>query len=96
MAASVRDGASLSHAVGASEAFPGIVTGAVSVGEESGDLSRVLHEVAEENERDLDREIKAVMTLLEPLLVIVVGAMVGFIVMAMVLPICDLGNTLQV
>ena len=61
-----------------------------------GDLDGALQRVADENEKDVDRETKVVMTLLGPAMIIIVGLIVGFIVMAMLLPIFSLGDSIQI
>lgn len=67
----------------------------IGVGEDGGMLDETLLQLAEEYERDVEREIKVFMTLLEPAMIIGVGLVVGFIVMAMLLPIFDLGQAIQ-
>lgn len=95
MALAVRDGDFLSKALADQPLFPEMVASFVSVGEKSGDLARSLHQLADENERDVDHEVKVVMTLIEPIMIILMGGLVGFIVLAMLLPIFNLGDTIQ-
>jgi len=59
----------------------------VAVGEESGALERSLFKIAETYERDADRVIKSMTSLVEPVMILIVGAVVGFIVISMMLPI---------
>ncbi|HIJ73641.1 MAG TPA: type II secretion system F family protein, partial [Candidatus Hydrogenedentes bacterium] len=66
MSAAVRGGQSLSRTIEASDLFPDLVANVVSVGEESGDLRASFLQLAEENERELDRAVKVALTLLEP------------------------------
>lgn len=87
----VQDGASLSSALSASGEFPAFVSNMVAVGQESGTLDAALAKVATSYERDADRAIRALTTALEPLLIVVVGLVVMFIVIAMLLPIFNLG-----
>jgi type II secretory pathway component PulF len=96
MALAVRDGALLSDALAKESRFPDMVANIVAVGEQSGDLSETLQQLAEENEREVDRQVKVVMTLLEPTMIVLLGTIVGFIVLAMLLPIFNLGDTIQV
>ena len=96
MVAAVREGSALSKALSVSGLFPDMVEGIISVGEESGSLDESLLHLADEYERDVERQIKVVMTLMEPVMIVVVGAIVGFIVMAMLLPIFEMGDTIQV
>lgn len=95
MSVAVREGSALSEAVDASPLFSDMVGSVIAVGEESGDLSNSLHQIADENEREVERETKVIMTLIEPLMIILIGSIVGFIVMAMLLPIFELGDTIR-
>jgi type II secretory pathway component PulF len=67
----------------------------VAVGEESGRLDDVLLEVASFYQRELDRGLKLITTLLEPILILLVGIVVGFIIFAMLLPIFQIGQGLR-
>ena len=62
----------------------------IIVGEESGKLDDSLNEIANIYERDTDEAIKIFSTLLEPVMILVMGLVVGFIVIAMLLPIFDI------
>jgi len=92
MCDTIHDGERLSVALENAVHFPDLVASVSSVGEESGTLSESLLQVADDYERDLEREIKVFMTLLEPALIVAVGAVVGFIVIAIILPIFQLGD----
>jgi len=95
MANTVRDGDLLSHAIEGSPLFPEAIANVVAVGEHSGDLPDTLQQLADEGERDIDREVKVVMTLLEPIMIVLLGTIVGFIVLAMLLPIFNLGDAIE-
>lgn len=95
MMVAVRDGESLSGYMQKNPLFPAMVGSIISVGERTGDLAGALQQIAEENEKDLDREVKVFMTLLEPAMIILMGGVVGFIVLAMLLPIFSLGDAIQ-
>jgi type II secretory pathway component PulF len=60
------------------------------VGEESGKLPEALAEVAASYERETDEAVKIMTNLLEPLMILVMGAIVGFIVVAMLLPVFEI------
>jgi type II secretory pathway component PulF len=75
--------------------IPDFVTSMVAVGEESGHLDDALTEVAAFYQRELDRDLRLVTTLLEPLLILLVGAVVGFIIFAMLLPIFQIGQAVR-
>ncbi len=91
----VRDGIALSRALDDSPRFPDTLASVASVGEDSGTLPEALLQIAGDYDRDLEREIKVFTTLLEPAMIIAVGAVVGFIVSAIILPIFQLGDIAQ-
>ena len=68
-------------------AFPGMVVQMVAVGEETGALDTMLSKIADFYEDEVEAAVKALTSLLEPIMIIVVGAIVGFIVIAMYLPL---------
>jgi len=59
----------------------------IAIGEESGNIVAVLTEVADTYEQESDEQIKVMTTLFEPLMIVLVGAVVGFIIFALLLPI---------
>jgi type IV pilus assembly protein PilC len=67
-------------------AFPLMVTQMIAVGEETGALESMLSKVADFYEDEVNASLKALTSILEPLMIMVVGAMVGFIVVSMYLP----------
>ena len=83
----VRDGSSLTKAMGKSRYFPVSIVNIVSVGEESGSLEKVLKKISGSYEKEVDRSLKTFTSLLEPLMILVMGSIVAFIVTAMLLPI---------
>ncbi|MFH1360481.1 MAG: type II secretion system F family protein [Candidatus Omnitrophota bacterium] len=83
----VAGGASLSLALRKCPHFPDASRSVIAVGEESGHLEHALQKLADAYERQSDRSVKTVTSLLEPLLIVAIGAVVGFIVIAMLLPI---------
>ena len=68
------------------KAFPVMVTQMVGVGEETGALDQMLDKIADFYEDEVDAALKGLTAILEPLMIVVVGAIVGFIVVAMYLP----------
>lgn len=91
----VRQGATVAAGLRRRPEWPAYVTSMVAVGEESGRLDEVLLEVASFYQRELDRGLKLVTTLLEPMLILLVGIVVGFIIFAMLLPIFQIGQGLR-
>ena len=86
----IRDGSTLSQAMRKSTRFPLTVVNMVSVGEESGMLEGVLNKVADSYERELNRHQKTLISLLEPMMILIMGSVVAFIVLAMLLPIFEM------
>ena len=66
--------------------FPSLVTSMVRVGEETGALDTTLAKVADFYEEQVDAAVKSLTSILEPVMIAVVGAIVGFMVIAMYLP----------
>ncbi len=87
----VNRGATLSASLQRSQAFPAFAVNMVTVGEESGELPEALDEVAIVYDQEVEQSIKLMVSMLEPLLIIVVGGIVAFIVFAMLMPIFDIG-----
>ena len=75
--------------------FPKTVVQMISVGEESGMLADMLLKVADIEERSMRARTKTMISLLAPALILVVGAMVGFMVIAILLPIFSMSQALQ-
>jgi type IV pilus assembly protein PilC len=84
---SVKAGGSISTPMRAvPDAFPTMVTQMIGVGEETGALEQMLNKVADFYEDEVAAALKALTSILEPLMIIIVGAIVGFIVVSMYLP----------
>lgn len=83
----LEEGASFGKSLERSKIFPGFMTSLLIVGEESGKLDNALAEIASSYERDTDEAIKVLTSLMEPLMILAMGLVVGFIVVAMLLPI---------
>jgi type IV pilus assembly protein PilC len=82
----VREGASIAQPLIENDVFPPMVSQMVKVGEETGELDRMLNKIADFYEEEVDTAIGALTSIIEPLMMIGVGAMVGLIVIAMYLP----------
>jgi len=87
----VQQGLALSDGLKASSFFPSFVGNMLAVGEETGKIDDALNEVAQFYERSVQRQSRMAVSLLEPILLLVVGCMVGFIVFAMLMPIFEMG-----
>lgn len=88
----VREGASISQALGRSGLFPPLVVHLIASGESSGELPAMLERAATNQERELETLISAMLGILEPALILVMGGVVLLIVLAILLPIFDLNT----
>jgi type II secretory pathway component PulF len=85
-------GASFGKSLKASKVFSVFMVSLITVGEESGKLDEALGEVADAYERECDETVKIMTALLEPIMILVMGLIVGFIVVAMLLPIFQINT----
>lgn len=84
--ASVKRGGTISGPIEANDIFPPLVGHMVAVGEETGQLQQMLGKVADFYEAEVDAKVKALTALIEPIMIVFVGGIVGFIVISMYLP----------
>jgi type IV pilus assembly protein PilC len=87
----VSTGTSLTNAMSAVNLFPSMVIQMVQIGEESGSLDNMLGKIADFYEREVDDSVAALSSLLEPVIIVFLGVIVGGLVVAMYLPIFKLG-----
>jgi type IV pilus assembly protein PilC len=86
----VQEGATIAQPLIESPVFPPMVSQMVKIGEESGELEKMLGKVADFYEDEVDASIQALTSIIEPLMMIAVGVMVGIIVISMYLPMFKL------
>lgn len=91
----VREGGSLSRALAKTRLFPPLVVHLIASGETSGRLDAMLARAAEAQARELENWVKALTALLEPVLILVMGAVVLFIVVAILLPIFEMNQLIK-
>ncbi len=91
----VKRGESLSTSMAASGEFPDMVIQMVSVGEETGTLDEMLQKVYAYYEEEIDNTVKNLTTMIEPLIIIFLGGIIGFLVVSMYLPIFKIGETIK-
>ena len=84
--ASVKSGGSISAPLREAPIFPGMVVQMLAVGEETGNLDTMLTKVADFYEDEVAAAVKAMTSILEPIMIVLVGGIVGFIVVAMYMP----------
>ncbi len=88
----VTAGASLTNAMQNTEVFPSMVLQMVAIGEESGALDSMLGKVADFFEGEVDDAVEAISSLMEPVIMVVLGTLIGGMVVAMYLPIFKMGQ----
>ncbi len=82
----IREGLPIYQPLEKEPVFPPMVTRMIAVGEETGDIDGMLAKIAEFYESEVDASVKALTSIIEPLMIVVVGAIVGAIIIAMYLP----------
>ena len=87
--ASVKRGGTIAAPLAQATVFPAMVTHMVGVGEETGALDHMLDRIAEFYEEQVEASVKALTSILEPIMIMVIGGMVGFIVISMYLPLFE-------
>ena len=90
----VSTGTSLTNAMGNTNLFPTMVLQMTQIGEESGSLDNMLGKIAEYFEREVDDAVAALSSLLEPIIIVFLGVIIGGLVVAMYLPIFKLGSVI--
>ena len=83
---SVREGIPIYKPLESEAVFPPMVTRMVAVGEETGEMDGMLQKIAEFYESEVDAAVKALTSIMEPVMIIIVGAIVGVIIISMYLP----------
>jgi len=91
----VREGQSLSAPLARSGLFPAISVEMISVGEQSGNLEPMLYRIAEAYEKEVESGITMLTSLLEPIMILVMGLAVGFIVVSILLPIFEMNQLVR-
>ncbi len=93
--ASVKRGGTISRPLTEHSVFPAMVSQMISVGEDSGQLETMLEKVADFYDAEVDAKVKALTSLIEPVMIMFVGGIVGFIVISMYLPIFSLYDNIR-
>ena len=82
----------LTYAMQRTELFPPMVLQMVAIGEEAGSLEHMLLKVSEFYEEDVDQSVEGLSSLMEPLIIVVLGVLIGGIIIAMYLPIFNMAS----
>lgn len=92
VAEKVKNGSTIAEPLKKSKFFPMIVSQMISVGEETGTLDKILKKLTDFYEREVDNTVKSLSSIVEPLMMIIIGVMVGFIVISVISPIYQMSN----
>ena len=90
MPEAISQGGNMSSFLSESNIFPKIAVSMIAVGERTGKVEEVLLKIASSYEAEVERKVKTITSLLEPIIILILGVVVGFIVIAMLLPIFSL------
>ena len=93
--ANVKEGQSISEPLERVSVFPPMVTQMIAVGEETGSLDQMLQKIADFYEDEVNAAVKSLTSILEPILMLGVGAIVGTVVISMYLPIFNMMNIVK-
>jgi type IV pilus assembly protein PilC len=91
----IREGESFANPLRAARICDSIVTNMIDVGEETGDLDKMLMKIADNYDEEVETLVDGLVSLLEPVMIVVLGAIVGFIVIALFLPLVTLINAVS-
>jgi type IV pilus assembly protein PilC len=93
--ASIKEGEGIARPMGASGIFDDVVVNMVDVGEETGELDRMLVKIADRYEVEVDRSVETVFKVIEPLLIVAMAVVVGVIVFALFIPLLKLMDKIK-
>lgn len=91
----VRKGSSLSYSIKNQNLFPQMVHYMIKIGEESGEIEEVLDKTADFYDEEAENTIQKLVVMIEPMMIVIMAAIIGFIMLAMVTPMFDMVNTVQ-
>lgn len=83
-------GEGLYSSMNGSKIFPSMLSTMINIGEESGSLDEILYKTADFYDEELENQIQITASMVEPLLIVVMGAVIGFIVLAIMLPMTNM------
>ena len=86
----IREGESMADPLRSTKTCDAIVVNMVDVGEETGDLDKMLIKIADNYDNDVDVLVGSLISILEPVMVVILGVIVGFIVIALFMPMISL------
>jgi general secretion pathway protein F len=92
---SIREGHGMGHTLSRSGLFPPLLIEMIKVGERSGELERMLERVADNYEREVESSLRQMTTIIEPVMTLVMAAMIVFMMLAVLMPIFQLNQMMQ-
>lgn len=92
---SIREGGRLADPLKKSGIFPNMVTQMIGVGEETGALDQMLAKIADFYDQEVDTAVKGLTSMIEPIVIVVMGVVIGTIVVAMFLPMFSMGSMIE-
>lgn len=92
---SIKEGDTIAAPLDETKVFPAMVVNMIDVGEETGNLDAMLMKVADIFDAEVEAAVEAMLQLMEPLIIIVLGGIIGFIVVSLYLPIFTLGDKIS-
>jgi type IV pilus assembly protein PilC len=91
----IQEGRTMSEPLLEAKVFPSMVVQMIGVGEQTGALDQMLNKIADFYEEEVDVAVSALTSLLEPIMMVVIGGMVGFMLIAMYMPIFDIAGKIK-
>jgi type IV pilus assembly protein PilC len=91
----IREGRTMAEPLMETKVFPSMVVQMIGVGEQTGALDQMLNKIADFYEEEVDVAVAALTSLLEPIMMVVIGGMVGFMLIAMYMPIFDIAGKIK-
>ena len=92
---SIKEGDTIAAPLDECKVFPPMVVNMIDVGEETGSLDTMLMKVADIYDAEVEAAVEAMLALLEPAIIIILGGIIGFIVISLYLPIFSLGDVVS-
>lgn len=92
---SIKEGDTIAAPLDETKVFPPMVVNMIDVGEETGQLDQMLNKVADIYDQEVEVAVEAMLTLMEPIIIVVLGGIIGFIVVSLYLPIFTLGDQIN-
>ena len=91
----IREGRTMAEPLMETNVFPAMVVQMIGVGEQTGALDQMLNKIADFYEEEVDVAVAALTSLMEPVMLVFIGGIVGFMLIAMYMPIFDIAGNLQ-